>query len=91
MSEMSFGSVERPLRRKEASAYLFERYGIERKTGTLAKLAVVGGGPAFHKVGRVPLYLRPDLDAWAMSQIGPKQRSTSDLRLNRERPSHSES
>jgi len=91
MSEISFVSVERPLRRKEASAYLFERYGIERKTGTLAKLAVLGGGPVFRKAGRVPLYERSDLDAWAASQIGPRQRSTSDLRPNREKPSPSES
>lgn len=77
MSVMSF--MERPLRRKEASEYLFDRYGIQRKTVTLAKLAVVGGGPLFRKAGRTPLYDKGDLDVWAVSQIGPKQRSTSDV------------
>ena len=33
------------LRRAEASAYLKEKHGIDRAPTTLAKYAVVGGGP----------------------------------------------
>jgi hypothetical protein len=42
----------RPLDRREASEYLFDKHGIRRSPGTLAKLACVGGGPAFRKVNR---------------------------------------
>lgn len=65
-------------RRAEASRYLKEKYGIERKPATLAKLACLGGGPRFESAGRVPLYPEPELDAWAESLISPLKRSTSD-------------
>jgi hypothetical protein len=39
------------LRRKQASAYLLEKYGIPRAPGTLAKLASTGGGPPFSPPG----------------------------------------
>ena len=45
------------LRRNEASEYLRSRWGLNRATATLAKLACVGGGPCrFEKAGRWPLY-----------------------------------
>jgi hypothetical protein len=66
------------LRRKEASAYLREKFGLERAPSTLAKLAVVGGGPPFQRMNRVPLYKPADLDEWFKSQLGPQIRSTSD-------------
>jgi hypothetical protein len=69
-----------PLRREAASRYLLDRWGIERKTGTLAKLAVTGGGPKFRHAGRVPLYDPLDLDEWAMSLMSPLKSSTSDAR-----------
>jgi hypothetical protein len=69
-----------PLRRKAASAYLLEKFGIERAPGTLAKLATLGGGPVFHRVGRIPVYATDDLDAWAMSLISEPMRSTSEHR-----------
>ena len=84
-SEISFSETGRPLRRVEASEYLLNRYGIQRKPGTLAKMAVLGGGPVFRKAGRIPLYDRADLDQWALSQFGPKQRSTSDVNLKAEK------
>ncbi len=68
----------RPLRRSEASAYLKERYGIDRKPSTLAKLAVIGGSPPFRHAGRFPLYAPDDLDSWALSILTPKKSSTSD-------------
>jgi hypothetical protein len=66
------------LRRKGASQYLEEKHGIVRAPSTLAKLAVVGGGPPFRRDGRIPLYSTADLDQWATSMLGTLMRSTSD-------------
>jgi hypothetical protein len=66
------------LRRREAAQYVRETHGIPLQSSTLAKLAVVGGGPPFRKAGRIPLYETGDLDAWAASKLGPQRRSTSD-------------
>ncbi len=75
--------INRRLRRSEAATYLLETHGIRRAVGTLAKLAVVGGGPRFRVAGRTPLYAPDDLDAWADSIISPLVRSTSELREHR--------
>ena len=45
-------SSRKRLRRKAASEYLREMHGVERSHSTLAKLAVVGGGPMFERIGR---------------------------------------
>jgi hypothetical protein len=66
--------------RKAASAYLLATWGLKRSPNYLAKLAVVGGGPAFHKAGRDPLYSPTDLDSWATALIGPRLLSTSEAR-----------
>jgi hypothetical protein len=66
------------LRRCEASAYLHDRYGICRAPSTLAKLAVVGGGPRFRHVGRVPIYPVDELDAFAAAITSGLKTSTSD-------------
>jgi hypothetical protein len=68
----------RPLRRKEASEYLKRRWGIDRAASTLAKLAVVGGGPKFQHAGRIPLYPIIELDAWASTITSALKSSTSD-------------
>lgn len=65
------------LRRAEASAYLKDKWGISRTPGTLAKLAVIGGSPAFQYDGRIPLYPVEELDAWAQSQLSALKTSTS--------------
>jgi hypothetical protein len=70
-------STRKLLRRKAASDYLRETHGLERAPSTLAKLAVIGGGPIFRHAGRVPLYAPEDLDEWATSKLGPRMRSTS--------------
>ena len=75
--------LNRPLRRAEAATYLYETHGIRRAVGTLAKLAVIGGGPCFRVAGRTPLYSTDDLDAWADSILSPPVRSTSELRQYR--------
>ena len=68
----------RLLRRNDAARYVIDTWGIPVSKQTLAKLAVIGGGPEYRKAGRVPLYDPGDLDAWARSRLGPKQRSTTD-------------
>ena len=67
------------MRRQEASHYLHERHGIRLAHSTLAKLAVVGGGPPFRLDGRFPVYDREALDTYASERLGPLRRSTSDV------------
>jgi hypothetical protein len=66
-------------RRSTAAAYVTDSYGIPCSPKTLAKLAVVGGGPAFRKAGRIPLYAQADLDEWAQAKLSRRVRSTSEL------------
>jgi hypothetical protein len=73
-------TTRRLLRRKAASDYLRETYGISRAVSTLAKLAVTGGGPPFRRDGRLPLYSPDDLDAWAQTVLSAMMRTTSDGR-----------
>jgi hypothetical protein len=68
-----------PLRRVEASEYL-KRFGIDHSPEYLAKLAVTGGGPRFHKVKRTPIYTPEYLDQYAAEVTSPPVRSTSELR-----------
>ncbi len=68
----------RRLRRAEASLYLLETHGIERKPVTLAKYATVGGGPIYCLAGRYPLYTKTDLDVWAASIMSQPKSSTSN-------------
>jgi hypothetical protein len=69
-----------PFRRRDsAAAYLTEKWGIPTSPRTLAKQACIGGGPAFRKAGRIPLYAEEDLDQYAREKIGPRVRSTSEL------------
>ncbi|MGJ0454166.1 MAG: hypothetical protein ACR65T_13205 [Methylocystis sp.] len=65
------------LRRKQAGEYLKSKFGFGSEK-SLAKLAVVGGGPIFHKAANAAIYKPEDLDAWALSKIGAPQKSTSD-------------
>lgn len=68
----------RRYRRKDASAYLLERHGISRTKATLAKLAVIGGGPIMVYDGAIPLYPEDGLDAYAAAVISPPVRSSSE-------------
>ena len=69
------------LRRWEASEYLELVHGIRLATATLAKLACGGGGPAYHKSVRTPLYPREELDRWATKRLGGLVRNSSDAGL----------
>jgi hypothetical protein len=51
----------------------------------LAKLVVVGGGPAYRKAGKFPLYEPDDLDEWALAKLSPKVRSSSEFRAPEKR------
>jgi hypothetical protein len=67
------------LRRKPAASYLNDGWGVPTAASTLAKLAVTGGGPAFHSAGRIPLYAITELDRYAEQKLGRPRRSTSDV------------
>jgi len=69
------------LRRTAASDYLKETWGLSYKPTTLAKLATLGGGPAFEHFGRWPLYRADELDNWVLSRLSPLKDSTSQVAL----------
>ena len=64
------------MRRRQASEYLAVEHGVTLSPATLATLAVTGGGPAFRKDGRFPVYDREHLDAYAAERLGPLRRTT---------------
>jgi len=65
-------------RRKNAAEYLRTHYGFG-SYASLAKLAVLGGGPRFRKIGRIVIYDKNDLGSWVQSRISPLMHSTSNL------------
>jgi hypothetical protein len=67
------------LRRDAAADYLKRKYGFGASR-TLAKGVVTGDGPQYCKAGRIVLYRREDLDAWALAKIGAPRQSSSDVR-----------
>ena len=80
-NDLSRTSTRRiPLRRKFAAKYVQDEHGQPCSPKTLAKLAVVGGGPAYRKAGKFPLYEPDDLDEWAFGKLSRKVRSSSELR-----------
>lgn len=78
-NETTRSSACRMFRRVEAAAYVTEAWRVPLSPKTLSKLAVLGGGPAFRKIGRYPLYEQGDLDDWVLSRSSKKVRSTSEL------------
>ena len=74
-----------PLRRKDAAQYVRDVHGQPCSPKTLAKLVVVGGGPAYRKAGKFPLYEPDDLDEWALARLSPKVRSSSEFRIPEKR------
>jgi hypothetical protein len=77
-------SLPRYLRREEAARYIRETWGLPCAPKWLAKLAVEGGGPAFRKAGRFPMYAPSELDKWAEGRLGASQTSTTAYSLTRE-------
>lgn len=73
------GSWAVNLRRSDASRYLLLVHGIPISSATLAKwFCVSSDGPKAYVAGRIPLYPREELDAWAARRLGPLRTSTSD-------------
>ena len=69
----------RLLRRAEAAQYVRDKWGYPCSPRTLAKYAVIGGGPSFRKAGRYPLYHPDDLDGWVSDKLSDLVASTSAL------------
>jgi hypothetical protein len=59
-------------RRGDAARYLLEKHDVRCSERTLAKLAVIGGGPVLVYIGRYPFYPEDGLDAYAKSKISPR-------------------
>jgi hypothetical protein len=68
----------RRFRRKDASAYLKEVWGLDYAPRTLAKLACIGGGPEIEYAGRIPTHTEPALDAFARSKLSAPVRNTAE-------------
>lgn len=74
----------RYLRRAQAASYLTDVIGLPCAKNTLDKLATIGGGPPFHKAGRIPLYKADDLERWATARVSTRAfRSTSEANHER--------
>ncbi len=71
-------SNPRRFRRAQASEYLKSEWGLNYRPTTLAKLATIGGGPAFEHFGRWPVYRQDELDRWVRARLSGLKLSTSD-------------
>jgi hypothetical protein len=71
---------EAQMNRRSASRHLKEKWDQSYKPSTLAKLAVVGGGPEFRYIGRFPDYTEEGLDEWMESRMSRPVRSTRERR-----------
>ena len=78
----------RLLRRVEAAQYVRDKWGYPCAPGTLAKCAVIGGGPSFRRAGRYPLYHPDDLDGWVKGKLSGLVGSTSALAADARYPPH---
>jgi len=69
------------LTRNEAGDHLKSKFRFGGAK-SLSKLASVGGGPKFHKLGPHPkspvIYDEEELDRWAIEKLGPLRESTSN-------------
>jgi hypothetical protein len=83
MTDRDLIAPRRLLRRADAAEYVKKTWGIPLSPRTMAKQAVVGGGPKFRKAGRIPLYDPANLDEWARSKLSSLVASTSELLTNR--------
>lgn len=70
----------RRLTRREAVEYLRDEWGVRRTYGTLANLAISGGGPEFQCDGSRVLHTIDALDTWATEQLTQPVKSTAELR-----------
>jgi len=80
MTDQNLAAPKRRFRRKGASEYLLERWGLSYTERTLAKIAGTGGGPRMEYAGRFPLYPQDSLDEWAAAKFAPAVNSTAERR-----------
>jgi hypothetical protein len=71
--------LDKRLDTREASEFLTAS-GYTTAPATLNKLRCVGGGPAFEKFGRRPLYSETSLLEWVQGRTTRPLRSTSDTK-----------
>jgi hypothetical protein len=71
------GGHHQYLDQNQASVYLGEK-GLKIAPKTLGKLRVTGGGPAYRKFGRKPIYDPLDLELWVNQKLWARRRSTSE-------------
>jgi hypothetical protein len=65
------------LRRRAAANYLQAKYGFG-SYATLCKGVVTGDSPEYRKAGKIVLYTKEALDAWALSKLSAPVGSTSE-------------
>lgn len=67
------------LRTDAASEYLTAKYGFPTANTLTKYRCTSNSGPKFRMIGRFPVYLESDLDAWAESRMSPPVHSSSEL------------
>jgi hypothetical protein len=66
-----------PLDRRQAAEYL-TKCGLKTSANTLEKLACLGGGPRYRRIGNRALYTLQDLDAHVEAKTSAPLGSTSE-------------
>jgi hypothetical protein len=74
--------MEKRYRRSEAAQFL-SGLGLPVAAATLAKYAVIGGGPSFQRWSRFPVYTEEALRTWAEQRLGKPASSTTEHAANR--------
>lgn len=64
----------------EAADYLTQVLGLHTTASTLRTLATRGGGPKYHKFGRMVRYTRAALDTWIAGRLSPEKSNSLDQR-----------
>jgi hypothetical protein len=67
------------LSRQAAADFLKSRFGLIISRQWLAKAAVSGAGPLFHKSGKAAVYSPIDLTTWARARMSPAVSRARDL------------
>jgi len=68
------------LNREQAAEYLRTRYGLKIKASSLREYARTGRGPCYIRAGIAAVYIKKDLNQWALLKRSPRINKASDLR-----------
>jgi hypothetical protein len=82
MTEFFMAELGKRFDTRQAAAFLTAS-GYATASATLNKLRCIGGGPAFEKFGRRPLYSESSLLQWVQSRTSHPLRSTSEVNTAR--------